>query len=74
MEKESVLHIHNGGRHTPSVSCNGSVSFTPAGSSAMIEFASVIAAGFRLIAQADKDNRLRERLSKKDAETRCCFT
>lgn len=71
--KNNQHRIYNGHPPVQPPPCRGSVSFDAAGDVPMIEFAFVIAASMRIMAETDQLNRLRGQQQKKEAETAPCF-
>jgi len=73
--KKTILGCagYNGNQPYQKKPCTGNVSFTTGNGSAMIEFAFVIAASMRIMAEEDKHNRLRCRQPYKEARTADCF-
>lgn len=65
--------MYNGDRPSRENHCAGNTSFTTGNGNSMIEFAFVVAASMRIMAEADKNNRLRCRPSYKDARAADCF-
>ena len=73
MKKITQNIMYNGDQPSQQKTCTGNTSFTTGNGNSMIEFAFVIAASMRIMAETDKNNRLRCRQSYKDARTVDCF-
>jgi hypothetical protein len=65
--------FHNGHQPLQQRPCTGNIAFSTGGGGAMIEFAFIIAASMRIMAEGDEGNRQPRPSCKKEPEAAGCF-